>query len=165
MSSGMILSMLETLFNIVSAHPIIMLALPSTRGVQSIFSNHCPLSSNQRCWLTSTTSLIFSSMKILVLLGIEPRAAWSRSKNANNCAMLPEPKMDKRQQRHTTWTPIYFKLLIRSIHKCGNDGCGSQSEIKCTVSKMKKKNVSAKKWGIIRTSELLGKFSFTSIVH
>ena len=35
--------------------------LASTRRVRSTFSSHCPLSSNQRHWLTSSMSVIFSS--------------------------------------------------------------------------------------------------------
>ena len=35
------------------------LPLAGTRWVRSSFSSHCPLSSNQRHWLTSATSIIF----------------------------------------------------------------------------------------------------------
>ena len=39
------------------------LPLARTRWVQSRFSSHCPLSSHQRSWLTSETSII-SSLKV-----------------------------------------------------------------------------------------------------
>ena len=51
------------------------LPLASTRWVWSTFSNHCSLSSNQHCSITSTTSTIFSSEKKSATLGIEHGAA------------------------------------------------------------------------------------------
>ena len=62
------------------------LPLASTRWVQLTFSSHCPLSSNQSRWLTATT-LISGTLG----MGINPRAAGSRSKYANHCAMLLPP--------------------------------------------------------------------------
>ena len=64
------------------------LTLVSTRWQWSKFSSHCPLSSNQRCWLTSATSTIFSFKFFTGILGIKPGVVWSASKDANHCAML-----------------------------------------------------------------------------
>ena len=62
------------------------LPLASSR---SAFSSHCPLSSRQRCWLTSAMLTIFSSEIVLGMLGLKPEVAGSGSKFANCCTMLP----------------------------------------------------------------------------
>ena len=58
------------------ANPLVIVCLGIlflfySRWVQSTFSSHCPLSSNQCRWLTSETTIVFPLRKISGMLGVE----------------------------------------------------------------------------------------------
>ena len=65
------------------------LPVARTRWVQSTFSSHCQLSSNQCRWLTPATSIIFYLRKFLGILRIEPGAGLVRSKYATSVLCSP----------------------------------------------------------------------------
>ena len=80
------------------------LPLARTWWVRSTFSSHYPLSSYQRCWLTSATSIIFL-WKNSRMLGVKPWAAgWEAS-------MLPQFNAAPHPPHTHLWPNLWHNLV------------------------------------------------------
>ena len=86
------------------------LSLASTQFICTTFSSRCPLSFNQRRWFTAAkVNNFFVWNFFLEMLGIELRAAGSRSMYANHCAILPPSYPPSQTFNHWWWNLNNFQ--------------------------------------------------------
>ena len=93
------------------------LPLATTRWVRATFSSHCPLSSNQCCWLTSALSIIFP-LKFFGNAVNQTWGCWVRSKYSTSLCYAAPPRKHNAWWQHQSQMKDVSFCTIKLILSC-----------------------------------------------